>query len=523
MKSLNAQQLATLDWVDNDSGNLNVEARAGTGKTTLLIAIVEHIVRSGKGMVFLGAYNKAIAGEIKARLEAFGVDWKDAEAGTLHAMGFRLCRAAWSKVTLDEKKVQRIIDNFGNQAGGFFARNCSTIRAGVSLAKQVGIGVVKHDDQGTWLEMFEHYGVNDLVADDTPYGLVAACQQVLEHSNMQLPRSVDFDDMVYGPLVSGLKVRYPYDWVLLDECQDVNATRRELALRLLAPNGRFIAVGDSYQSIYGFTGADSNAMELLRSRLNSAVLPLTVTYRCPKAVVKEAQQFVPDIVAHESAPEGAVQGLRLVLRDRKPEEVKAEDEFDCIEFQPTDAILCRNTAPLVSLAYVLIRRRITCRVEGRDIGISLRKLTERWKVTGLVQLEERLSGYLERERNKFMAKDEPMRAQQVEDKVMTLRTLIELCAREDKHSVSDLFALIDSMFSDSVPGSASARPMLTLSTVHKSKGREWDRVFILNRERYMPSKHARKDWELQQERNLCYVAVTRAKQTLVYLTVAKGE
>lgn len=527
---LSEQQVNIINWTDTGSGHLNVHARAGCGKTTLLVAVTEHVVRSGMGNVFLGAYNKAIASEIKLRLEKLGLNWQDAEASTLHAAGFRLCRAAW-RPDLDENKVRKIVERMA-RLSAFFERNARTICSGVSLAKQTGIGVLHGvEDESVWLAMFEHYGVNDLADGDGATDLVDSCMRVLDESNKTLQDTVDFDDMVYGPLVAGLRVKYPYQWVLLDECQDVNATRRELALRLLAPGGRFIAVGDSYQSIYGFTGADSDAMELVRKRLDSATLPLTVTYRCPKAVVKEAQRFVPDIVAHESAPEGEVltkQFLLDLLPDKrlsKPGDIAKADFAPVVDldstvtpsyFQPTDAILCRNTAPLVALAYKLIRKRIACRVEGRDIGISLRKLAEKWKVKSLAQLVDRLDGYLSRERARLVAKDENMRAQQVEDKVTTLLTLIELCTSEGKHQVEDLFSLIDSLFSDS-PTSGLPKPLLTLSTVHKAKGREWDRVFILDRERYMPSRYAKKVWEMQQENNLQYVAATRAKQTLVYL------
>jgi len=52
--------------------------------------------------------------------------------------------------------------------------------------------------------------------------------------------------------------------------------------------------------------------------------------------------------------------------------------------------------------------------------------------------------------------------------------------------------------------------------VHKAKGLEWLRVFILDRDR-MPSRWARRDWQVQQEENLIYVAYTRAKEELYFL------
>jgi DNA helicase-2/ATP-dependent DNA helicase PcrA len=61
------------------------------------------------------------------------------------------------------------------------------------------------------------------------------------------------------------------------------------------------------------------------------------------------------------------------------------------------------------------------------------------------------------------------------------------------------------------------RNAVTLSTVHKSKGREWPRVFLLGQEKYMPSKYARQAWQLEQEMNLIYVAYTRAMSELIFV------
>ncbi len=84
--------------------------------------------------------------------------------------------------------------------------------------------------------------------------------------------------------------------------------------------------------------------------------------------------------------------------------------------------------------------------------------------------------------------------------------------REDgKHAVSDVVAYIDQLFADNVTG------MITLSTIHKSKGREWKRVYWLDRIGTCPSPYAKQAWEKGQEINLQYVAATRAMETLIDL------
>jgi superfamily I DNA/RNA helicase len=74
--------------------------------------------------------------------------------------------------------------------------------------------------------------------------------------------------------------------------------------------------------------------------------------------------------------------------------------------------------------------------------------------------------------------------------------------------VADAVQFIDALFADGATG------VLTLATYHRSKGREWDRVFLFEHYRRCPSKYARQDWQKLQEDNLAYVAFTRAKQEL---------
>jgi superfamily I DNA/RNA helicase len=102
-----------------------------------------------------------------------------------------------------------------------------------------------------------------------------------------------------------------------------------------------------------------------------------------------------------------------------------------------------------------------------------------------------------------------------EDKVQSLLALADVCTTEGRTQVADLVALIGTMFGDTPTGEQPK--VLTLSTVHKSKGREWPRVFILRAKEFMPSRWARKDWQKLQEQNLIYVAITRAQRELVYL------
>lgn len=521
--NLSEQQRAVVNWVRNERGSLNLVARAGCGKThTLIRGAVRAIVEGNLGEVALMAYNKAAAEEFKERLSKLStetgnpnfIEWRRVQAGTVHSFGFSAVRRWSPNVTIDDKKMKTLVQRLGRDLGTFTREEPAILKL-VSLAKQSAIGFLSAvDDRRTWYDLVEHHGVDDLLDEAEPDELVEMSIAALRAS-VRLDREViDFDDMVYAPLVHKLRF-WPKDWVLIDEAQDTNAARRCLALAMLKPvTGRLIAVGDDRQAIYGFTGADSDALDLIARKLGSATLPLTVTYRCPHAVVREANRLVPDLTAHPAAIPGEV---RQVAEQR--ETVDGQTFAPWWHFEeptPADAILCRNVKPLVLTAYGLLADGIGCRVEGREIGEGLVRLATRWKkVRTLTQLLDKLEDYRAREVAKHQARDREDRAQAVDDQVNALKTIAAALLRQDKDQVEDLVAWVRDLFNDSNP---NARPnVLTLSTIHKAKGREWARVYLLHRQKTLPSPWARKPWQLRQEENLEYVAITRAQRELVYV------
>jgi len=162
------------------------------------------------------------------------------------------------------------------------------------------------------------------------------------------------------------------------------------------------------------------------------------------------------------------------------------------------------------MAYSLIGKRIPCRIMGRDIGQGLITLIEKMKAKTVDMLDMKLSRHLERQVAKYESKCQDDKIQAIRDKVESIQVFISMLT-ENNNTISGLVQLIESMFSD------TQKDILTLCTAHKSKGLEWDRVFILDRDKYMPSKFARLDWQKIQENNLIYVAITRAKLELYYI------
>lgn len=493
------QQAAIFDWVRNGTGSALVVAVAGAGKTTTLVQAVKHM----RGSVFLGAYNSAIAKELKGRIEGL----LSVRAGTFHSAGFRAWMRVANRCVVEERKGAMIFDKL--LADGRARDHEFTFALKLaSLAKQSAVGVLWDGrDLGAWRDIVDHHdlaydlaGADGSIEEGVVDRAIEAARNVVRESIKLNRDMIDYDDMIYAPLLHNVPM-WPQDWVLIDEAQDTNAARRALAKKMLRPGGRLIAVGDPRQAIYGFTGADSDSMDIIKREFNCVELPLTVTYRCPKVVVSFVQRWVSHIQAHESAPEGV---LRTIDTDTF---MRSEGAG------PGDVVLCRNVKPLVALAYALIREGRPCHVEGREIGKGLVALVNRWKIKTLAALVDRLTKFREKEVEKFKAAGKEAKAAAIDDKVETLLVIIERLQATGKRAVSDLIEFIGTLFADTDPNNPAST--LVLSTVHKSKGREWDRVYLLGRTALMPSPWARQDWQMLQEDNLCYVAGTRSKRELV--------
>ncbi|MHC2552430.1 UvrD-helicase domain-containing protein [Bradyrhizobium elkanii] len=495
------QQAAFIDEAMTGVSSIVLIAVAGAGKTTTILQAVGKM----RGSTVILAFGKKIAEEIKGKLKKMGIDWKKAEASTCHAMGLRNYRKTYPNVRVDEEKVARITASWVdcNRIDATLSPHVAIICQLVGLAKQSGLGIPGQghiDDTSIWEDIAEHFDLFDeeatqKKADD----LIEMAIEVLKESN-QNTDVVDFNDMIYLPLLYQIRF-WQYDNVVIDEAQDTNTVRRLLARALMKPNGRLMAVGDPHQAIFGFTGADNDSLDIIKQEFGCKEMPLTVTYRCPKTVVKFAQTWVSHIQAHHSSPEGTIS------LETFEQMIQTRDRLN-----GDAAILCRNTRPLVTAAFALIREKIPCRIEGRDIGEALKKLATRWKsIKTIPALEDQLEDWLEKEKERWLPKKKMAKVQEAEDKFETLKVIMDACREDKRNDIQAVVSYIDNIFSDNVQG------ILTLSTIHRSKGREWKRVFWLDRFNTCPSKYATMPWEKEQEINLQYVAATRAMSELIDL------
>jgi superfamily I DNA/RNA helicase len=152
-----------------------------------------------------------------------------------------------------------------------------------------------------------------------------------------------------------------------------------------------------------------------------------------------------------------------------------------------------------------MRVRVPVRILGREIGQGLKALIGRMKADNLEDLVVRLEAWTIREVDKAIAKQLDAKVDAIQDKTDAILCLID-ALDENHRTIDDLLGGIDMLFNDN-------QRALTLSSIHKAKGMEADRVWWLNSSK-CPSRWAKQEWQKKQEINLCYVAITRAKTTL---------
>jgi DNA helicase-2/ATP-dependent DNA helicase PcrA len=343
---------------------------------------------------------------------------------------------------------------------------------------------------------------------DTYEGIYEDTREILALSDAMLS-TIDFNDQIRLPVIHGMSMPV-FKHALNDEVQDYSPIQALLVASLNAEKYAF--VGDNHQSIYGFRGAMNDSMEYLRERFNCDVLPLSISYRCPVSVVKEAQKVYPlDIESWSEASNGTVQ----VISERESIDHLMDflsqstiENMDKGERWSNTLILCRVNKPLISLAFDLLREMIPCYVVGRGIEQGLLSLIKKMKVVSVGELVKALHIWLDKERAIAFEREDEGRLARAQDKVESISLFCDRCQESD--SVSMVSSMIKDIF-DNGNG-------VCLSTVHKSKGTQAKYVFLLNYGLFGSAmKRAKKAWQREQERNVLYVALTRSQELLTYL------
>lgn len=494
------------------AANLMVTALAGCAKTSTLAMAAPQIRVPALAL----AFNKRIAQELVPRMpQNFSVK-------TLNGLGHQAWqRQCASRLQVDDRKLGKLVSQVAKDRKVPLASDqWDACRRLVTEAMLAGI---TPQDQGTPLASdtkdIEWWAIADekLWMNEGEFDLIFdLAHEVLERSVALAQQGViSFDDQIYASVcLGGVFPKFPR--VFIDEAQDLNSLNHAMLAKCLRPDGTLVAVGDPKQSIYQFRGSHERSMEMIR-QLRSASdwldLPLATTFRCPKVIVARQQSHAPGFTAWHLNPDG-----RYAAIGRHPVGLAEGWTWkDVTEQLPNDrasiAVLCRNNAPLLALAFKLLRQGIGVMMLGRDIGKNLQALAKQLApddAMSAAQCAGAIADWRDRECELARANQRPERCESIVDRA---ECLLAILASASCASAGDLRAMIGKLF-------ARDAGQVTLGSIHRAKGLEYDCVLHLDPWR-IPSKQAKRQAtqgdpsQLQQEWNLKYVCETRTRHTLL--------
>lgn len=492
---LTEEQEAICSAVALRASHVLVDAGAGCGKTSTM----KLAAKGCKGPILGLAFNKRIAEDLQVALGS------SAQAKSFNALG----HASWArrlgggKLTLDDRKIGKLItEEFKARKGEKLEdEDWMEVRDLVGRAMTFGLvpegqgfGLVEDSDE-QWTRVADSI-------DASGSGLLLSIARTVLSRSIVLAKqgTICFDDQIYCPIVFGGSFM-KFQTVLADEYQDLSPLNIRMVERSLAPGGKLLVVGDSRQAIYAWRGASGQAKAdflALRKQEPWTILPLLTTFRCPRKIVERQQEHVPGFRCLEGAKDGRVETLK---EGWGWQEVAAQ----VVDRREGLAVICRNNAPLFSLGIKLIGRGIGCRMIGRDLGRGLsaivKGIAER-EVLGRGEFLLRLANWKAQEL--LLAEGRERKIEAVEDKAACLQAL-----GAGSSDTAQLLSRLKSMFeSDEAP--------VTLSSIHRAKGLEWNTTMFLDPWR-VPTRRAKKAGgvELEQEYNMRYVAETRTRDTML--------
>ena len=500
----------------NQKPHLIIEAGPGSGKTTTMLAglnlmsglkpswydeatdeqkaIWEEMDGSYKSIAFQ-AFNKSIATEIQEKVPPH------VKASTFHSFGYKVLRDAGFKLRMSGAndsimvKVRMGFDPKERMDEKSY-RKCQKIVKFIGLLKNNLLNATK----ANILELAAHNSIEVNGDLEEIRSICDHCMQtMIDNVKNGSQQWISFDDMLWLPIVLELDFSSSkVDLLICDESQDLNAVQH----RMVTQSGsRLICVGDPRQAIYGFRGADSKSLETLETILSKTdrgvkKMPLLTSFRLPVSGVENVLPYAPALKARKDAPEGSINRMN-------------ESEANADFFQGGELVLSRVNANIFSMAFRLLREKVAVRIEGRDFGKTLINIVSK-NSNGetIAEVVDGLNKYNEDEMDRLGKKQFSEKLIDAHNEKMNcLYSMISEC-----NSLTEIVSTIETLFNNDTPRSQ----VVLLSTIHRAKGLEADRVLILDPSQ-IPHPMAKLEHERQQEFNLKFVAETRHLTSLYYV------
>lgn len=529
LAGLDDEQRAVATCID---GPVVVLAGAGTGKTRAMTHRIAYAVDAGaheahRSMAL--TFTTRAAGELRSRLRALGAE--SVAARTFHSAALRQLRHFWPRISGGDFPVvlaskARLVGEAAASIG---------VRADVATIRDLAADI-------EWAKAHE-LAPEDLARHpmaqtrtwslDAPVviGAYAAYEELKKDRQL-----IDFEDVLLV-LVQVLRVRADiaaevrgaYRWFTVDEYQDVNHLQHELLRLWLGDRDDLCVVGDASQTIYAFTGASSSYLTGFTGEFPQATeVRLVTCYRCARPIVDVANAVIAEShqpgVLHLNAvrPQGARPTIRE-FDDDVQEAGAVADQVRALLDSGTEprqiAVLFRINAQSAELEAAMTDRAIPVvmrggerffeRAEIREASTRLRGAARAGQASGPVPQEVRavLAGM-------GWGAEPPRAPGAARERWESLSALAALADEwaEDQGDVSAFVAELDRR---AQAGHAPEANAVTLASLHAAKGLEWTAVFLVGcSEGLLPIHYAQTEAQIEEERRLAYVGITRARETL---------
>jgi superfamily I DNA/RNA helicase len=470
------EQEVIFDQWKNGKDHVHIEASAGSGKSTTLVWSMSMEKNPSSAMLAFGA---DIVRDIEPRCA------ENVTVGTCHSFGRRNLAAKFgNNLFLQNDLVRNIIckewpnlnpfDAPAKEKGAAFNK----MNAFTGLVDKLRVNLTDETNEEEVMNIANQYNI-DIDPDIVPL-LPTVFDRLVEN-----PKVIDFTSMLWLPIRMNLDIK-KFDVVYADEVNDHNSLMIEFTKRMTGE--RIMSVGDSSQSIFGFSGADPEAIQRLRSAFPGVELDLSVCYRCSKKIVELAATIVDKIKPYDKNPDGTIE---------------YRDKMD-IDMPDGSMILSRKNANLIQPCFQLLKQGRKAIIKGKDIGAGLMSLISQLKASSIMDLQDKIEEYRNKRVEKLMSYKEikVSSIEQVNDQADCILAIAENCS-----DIGEVSKKIEAIFAQDTQG-------ITLSSIHRAKGKEAKMVTILDYSRIRLNHDRMSAADHIQERNLHYVGVSRAIETL---------
>lgn len=481
-------------WTSTDE-NILISAVAGSGKTTALMMLLEKC----ESRVLFVAFNKSIQAEIQEKIDKKGLS--QGKAMTMHSLGLTAIKSTGKRININANKNWDLLKKLQIANRSIYRHIAKEDFNKVNYALMDIIDVsrmIVSDD----LEEIKAYMITmDKIIPDLEE-IAILWEKLVELRDLTYEQKVieiDFLDMIYLPVIKDLEIPIYATYLFVDECQDLNIAQHKLINKLLEQETlkKWIAVGDRNQAIYGFSGASSKSFDLFLERGNVREMPLDICYRCSTKIVEKANQVYDIMFPSPTAPEGIV-----------------DIETNIEDIKPDSMIICRNTNPLFELYFRLLGAGKPCYINGKDIMTNLIKFIKPYMRDTIHSATLEMGYKFEDLSEKMDSEEGRIRYYIFKENYSNFISIAKhVC--EPLDSMETLVNKLKELFE-------IKEGAIMLCTIHKSKGLEADIVYILNESTTIPSKFAKSSEQLKQEKNLKYVARTRAKKEMYFLNLTNS-